>query len=95
MLSICFFRKIVVLQTNQTIYEALLGPFLYSTNNLCPPQTNRRDETRRVSTMSVSSADVRGPVFASFLKFSFVGGFPNGPRTPADATKRDWKLSYD
>ena len=32
----------------------------------CSPQTNRRDETRRVSITSVSSAGVRGPVFASF-----------------------------
>ena len=35
-------------------------------HDLCPPQTYRRDETRRVSTMKFSSAGVRGPVFASF-----------------------------
>ena len=39
----------------------------FNTNgDLCPQPTNRRDETRRVSTMKFSSAVVRGPVLGSF-----------------------------
>ena len=51
-----------------------------------PLQTNRRDETRRVSTTKFPSTGVRGQVFASFCQFSVVS-FLNDPRTPTDATK--------
>ena len=40
---------------------------LLGTRAFFPLQTNRHYETRRISTTIVSSAEMRGPVFASFF----------------------------
>ena len=62
----CFMFVAHVVRPAQSKFKGLILIWRSLSADYCPPQTYRRDETRRVSTMRFSSAGVRGPVFASF-----------------------------